>query len=82
MTGGTLLTQHVLKSRGGFGLVAPSEEGDIRERMLAHGDLSKKDPSMAALTSAYRETQPERVFQKGGRKGEEGEAGEEEEEDE
>ena len=71
VTGGTLLTQHVLKSRGGFGLVAPSEEGDIRERMLAHGDLSKKDPGMAALTSAYRETQPEPVFQKGKKEGEE-----------
>ena len=49
--------------------------------MLAHGDLSKKDPSMAALTSAYRETQPERVFQggAGGKKGE-GEEGEEEDE--
>lgn len=77
VTGGTLLTQHVLKSRGGFGLVAPSEEGDIRERMLAHGDLARKDPGMAALTSAYRETQPERVFQKG-KKEEEGD----EEEDE
>ena len=82
VTGGTLLTQHVLKSRGGFGLVAPSEEGDIRQRMLAHGDLSKKDPSMAALTSAYRETQPERVFQKGGGKKGEGEGEEEGEEDE
>ena len=80
VTGGTLLTQHVLKSRGGFGLVAPSEEGDIRERMLAHGDLSSRDPSMAALTSAYRETQPERVFQKGGG-GKGGEGGEEEEEE-
>ena len=45
--------------------------------MLAHGDLARKDPGMAALTSAYRETQPERVFQKG-KKEEEGD----EEEDE
>jgi hypothetical protein len=56
-TGGTLLTQHLLKTRGK--LVSTDAEMDPREAMLRHAD---KDDEISALTAAYAKTQPKPVF--------------------
>lgn len=56
-TGGTLLTQHVLKQQGG--LKPPSEE-DARQAFLRHAD--KKEDAFSRFTEAYRSTQPTRVY--------------------
>ncbi|GFR46159.1 hypothetical protein Agub_g7687 [Astrephomene gubernaculifera] len=57
-TGGTLLTQHLLKQRGG--LMAPEQEMDPREAILRHADKAKDE--FAAWTAAYRATQPKPVY--------------------
>jgi hypothetical protein len=56
-TGGTLLTQHLLKTRGK--LVAVEEELDPREAILRHGN---KEDAISQLTEAYRKTQPKPIF--------------------
>ncbi|KAG2425173.1 hypothetical protein HXX76_013927 [Chlamydomonas incerta] len=68
-TGGTLLTQHLLKQRGG--LMAPEHEPDPREAMLRHADKAKDE--FSAWTAAYRTTQPKPMYAQ-----EEAEEGEEE----
>ncbi|PNW83794.1 hypothetical protein CHLRE_04g217750v5 [Chlamydomonas reinhardtii] len=68
-TGGTLLTQHLLKQRGG--LMAPEQEMDPREAMLRHADKAKDE--FSAWTAAYRSTQPQPMYAQ-----EEPEEGEEE----
>lgn len=57
-TGGTLLTQHLLKTRGK--LVSVDSEMDPREAILRHGD--KKGDAVSLLTAAYAKTQPKPVF--------------------
>lgn len=57
-TGGTLLTQHLLKTRGK--LVSTDAEMDPRESILRHAD--KKDDAISMLTAAYSKTQPKPVF--------------------
>lgn len=56
-TGGTLLTQHVLKQQGG--LHNPKEE-DARALFLRHAD--KAGDQIDRFTSAYQQTQPTRIF--------------------
>jgi hypothetical protein len=56
-TGGTLLTQHLLKTRGK--LISTDAEMDAREAILRHGD---KDDEMSALTAAYAKTQPRPIY--------------------
>ena len=56
-TGGTLLTQHLLKQRGK--LVSVHEELDPREAILRHAD---KDDDISALTAAYKKTQPKPIY--------------------
>lgn len=56
-TGGTLLTQHLLKKRGK--LNSTDAEMDPREAILRHAD-TEDDISM--LTAAYAKTQPTPVF--------------------
>lgn len=56
-TGGTLLTQHLLKKRGK--LVATDTEMDPREAILRHAD---KEDDISMLTAAYAKTQPKPVF--------------------
>jgi hypothetical protein len=56
-TGGTLLTQHVLKQQGG--LKPPSEE-DARQAFLRHAD--KNEDAFSRFTQAYRSTQPTRLL--------------------
>lgn len=56
-TGGTLLTQHLLKTRGK--LQSTDAEMDPREAMLRHAD-TEDDISM--LTAAYAKTQPKPLF--------------------
>jgi len=68
VTGGTLLTQHVLAQQGG--LQAPAEE-DIRAALLRKTD---DDGRFAAFTSAYAKTQPDRILHV--EEEEEGEGGE------
>ncbi|KAG2434016.1 hypothetical protein HYH02_012476 [Chlamydomonas schloesseri] len=57
-TGGTLLTQHLLKQRGG--LMAPEHEMDPREALLRHSDKAKDE--FSAWTAAYRATQPKPMY--------------------
>ncbi|KAG2487343.1 hypothetical protein HYH03_014059 [Edaphochlamys debaryana] len=57
-TGGTLLTQHLLKQRGG--MKAPEHEQDPREKLLKHADKAKDE--FSAWTAAYRSTQPQPVY--------------------
>lgn len=57
-TGGTLLTQHLMKQRGMLQSVA--EEMDPREAILRHGD--KADDEFGLLTAAYAKTQPKPIF--------------------
>jgi hypothetical protein len=57
-TGGTLLTQHLLKTRGK--LVSVDAEMDPRDAILRHGD--KTDDAISRLTEAYSKTQPKPVF--------------------
>lgn len=56
-TGGTLLTQHLLKTRGK--LVSVDTEMDPREAILRH---EGKEDEISALTAAYAKTQPKPVF--------------------
>lgn len=56
-TGGTLLTQHVLKQQGG--LHNPKEE-DARAAFLRHA--GKTGDEIDRFTSAYRQTQPQQIF--------------------
>jgi len=56
-TGGTLLTQHLMRTRGG--LVGVDEEMDPREAILRHGN---KDDQICQLTAAYHKTQPVPIF--------------------
>ncbi|KAI8469749.1 MAG: WD40-repeat-containing domain protein [Monoraphidium minutum] len=56
-TGGTLLTQHLLR-RGG-GLVGVEEELDPRESILRHAG---KEDVISHLTAAYEKTQPKPIF--------------------
>eukprot|EP00878_Enallax_costatus_P028867 GHUV01031219.1.p1 GENE.GHUV01031219.1~~GHUV01031219.1.p1 ORF type:complete len:171 (+),score=55.85 GHUV01031219.1:560-1072(+) len=57
-TGGTLLTQHLMKKRGK--LVSTDAEMDPREAILRHGD--KKGDAVSLLTAAYNKTQPKPIF--------------------
>ncbi|KAL4433682.1 hypothetical protein ABPG75_000123 [Micractinium tetrahymenae] len=57
-SGGTLLTQHVLKQQGG--LVNPKDE-DARAMFLRHAD--KASDEFERFTAAYRATQPQRIYQ-------------------
>lgn len=57
-SGGTLLTQHVLKQQGG--LVNPRDE-DARAMFLRHAD--KASDEFERFTAAYRATQPQRIYQ-------------------
>jgi WD repeat-containing protein 70 len=65
-TGGTLLTQYIMKNQGN--LKNPQEE-DVRASILRHHG---KEDEMSRFTAAYAETQPKRIY---------AEAEEEEEED-
>lgn len=56
-TGGTLLTQHLLKTRGK--LVSTDAELDPREAILRHAD---KEDDISMLTAAYAKTQPQPIF--------------------
>jgi hypothetical protein len=56
-TGGTLLTQHLLKTRGK--LVSTDAELDPREAILRH---EGKQDDISHLTSAYAKTQPQPIF--------------------
>lgn len=56
-TGGTLLTQHVLKQQGG--LNNPKEE-DARQAFLQHAN--KAGDEFSRFTAAYRKTQPDRIL--------------------
>lgn len=56
-TGGTLLTQHLLKTRGA--LQSTDAEMDPREAMLRHAD---KEDDISMLTAAYAKTQPTPLF--------------------
>lgn len=58
-TGGTLLTQYVLKSQG---LLKNPAEEDIRSAILRHGDAAKQE--FGAHLKAYAQTQPKPVFAK------------------
>ncbi|KAF6259467.1 WD40 repeat-like protein [Scenedesmus sp. NREL 46B-D3] len=57
-TGGTLLTQHLLKTRGK--LQSVDTEMDPREAILRHANT--KDDQISMLTAAYAKTQPKPVF--------------------
>ncbi len=57
VTGGTLLTQYVLKNQGM--LKNPAEE-DVRAAILRHAD---KQDKFSAFTAAYAKTQPTPIFQ-------------------
>lgn len=72
-TGGTLLTQHLLKQHGM--LQRPDEEEDIRETILRHGNVAEKDERFSSYMAAYQKTQPKPIF------AEEENADEEEDED-
>lgn len=52
-TGGTLLTQHLLKEKGA--LRPRSQEMDPREAILRHAEAAAKDPKF--VETAYLETQ-------------------------
>lgn len=67
-TGGTLLTQHVLKQQGG--LSNPKEE-DARAAFLRHA--GKTGDEIERFTSAYNKTQPDRIFHEDEEEEEEGE---------
>jgi hypothetical protein len=56
-TGGTLLTQHLLRQKGG--LVGGEEEMDPREAILRHAG---KQDEISLLTSAYAKTQPAPIY--------------------
>lgn len=56
-TGGTLLTQHLLKKRGQ--LVHVDTEMDPREAILRHADT---EDDISHLTAAYAKTQPKPIF--------------------
>lgn len=55
-TGGTLLTQYILKHQGT--LKAPADE-DVRASILRHAD---KEDEYSLFTAAYKSTQPQKVF--------------------
>lgn len=55
-TGGTLLTQYILKHQGI--LKSPAEE-DVRASILRHAD---KEDEFSLFTAAYKSTQPQRVY--------------------
>lgn len=56
-TGGTLLTQHLLKKHGQ--LVSTDQEMDPREAILRHAE---KEDEISRLTAAYAKTQPKPIF--------------------
>ncbi|GMH33543.1 hypothetical protein BSKO_01377 [Bryopsis sp. KO-2023] len=68
-TGGTLLTQHLLRTRGK--MMSVDEERDPREALLRHAN--KKD-AFSLYTAAYKKTQPEPIFADVEEEGEEDEA--------
>lgn len=69
-SGGTLLTQHVLKQQGG--LLNPKDE-DARAMFLRHAD--KAADEFERFTAAYRATQPQRIYQEEEEEEEGGEGG-------
>ncbi len=69
-SGGTLLTQHVLKQQGG--LLNPKDE-DARAMFLRHAD--KAADEFERFTAAYRATQPQRIYQQEEEEEEEEEGG-------
>lgn len=69
-TGGTLLTQHLLRQKGG--LVGVEEEMDPREAILRHAG---KEDEISRLTAAYQKTQPQPIFAEPSDEEEEGEEG-------
>jgi hypothetical protein len=56
-TGGTLLTQHLLRQKGG--LVGVEDEMDPREAILRHAG---KQDDISRLTAAYAKTQPKPIY--------------------
>ncbi|GMH35677.1 hypothetical protein BSKO_08705 [Bryopsis sp. KO-2023] len=68
-TGGTLLTQHLLRTRGK--MMSVDEERDPREALLRHAN--EKD-AFSLCTAAYKKTQPEPIFADVEEEGEEDEA--------
>jgi WD repeat-containing protein 70 len=63
-SGGSLLTQYVLKHQGM--LKNPAEE-DVRASILRHAG---KEDEFSAFTAAYAKTQPQRIYATGGSDGE------------
>lgn len=59
-TGGTILTQYLLKSHG---MLHNPDEEDVRASILRHAEQGE-DPRFAAYTAAYNETQPVPIFAK------------------
>ncbi|KAK2079304.1 hypothetical protein QBZ16_002995 [Prototheca wickerhamii] len=55
-TGGTLLTQYVLKTHG---LLKNPQDEDIRASILRHAD---KEDEFSRFTAAYQATQPNKIF--------------------
>ncbi|GBF89454.1 hypothetical protein Rsub_02026 [Raphidocelis subcapitata] len=70
-TGGTLLTQHLLRQKGG--LVGGEEEMDPREAILRHAG---KEDEISMLTAAYAKTQPAPIYAEPSDDEEDGEDGE------
>lgn len=57
-TGGSLLTQYLLKERG---MLNPrAGEGDVRAAILKHAEAASNDPKY--VESCYTDTQPGRIF--------------------
>lgn len=57
-TGGTLLTQHLLKTKGK--LVGVAQEQDPREAILRHA--GKASEEFSGYTAAYKKTQPKPIY--------------------
>jgi hypothetical protein len=55
-TGGSLLTQYLLKNQG---ILKRPEDEDVREAILRHHD---NEDDMKVLTSAYQTTQPSKIY--------------------
>lgn len=55
-TGGSLLTQYIMKNQGQ--LKNPAEE-DVRASILRHAD---KEDEFSRFTEAYQKTQPTRMY--------------------
>lgn len=56
-TGGSLLTQYIMKQQGGL---KPPTEDDVRASILRHAG---KEDEFSRFTQAYEKTQPTKIFQ-------------------